>query len=93
MEILALAIFSNWVTYWFTPLNWFREILTEAWVRTCIKAKLPAASSMAIVLSCPKCFGFWFTLFYKQDFWLALIVAFLSFVIKFVIDKIEWQYE
>jgi len=89
MEILGLALFSVWITGWFTPLNYFREVITEYWIRTTIKAGVPAMASMAVVLSCSKCFGFWFTLLYKKDFFLALGVSALAFVITFGIEQIE----
>ena len=89
METLYLALFSVWITGWFTPLNYFREVITEYWIRTTIKAGVPAMASFAVVLSCSKCFGFWFTLLYKQDFFLALSVSALAFVITFGIEQIE----
>ena len=88
-EIIALAIFANWVTHWFTPLNFFREVLVEWWTRVTIKKEMFAFQRLAVVVTCPKCFSFWFTLFYKQDFWLALIVSFVAYLINFVIERIE----
>lgn len=92
-EILKLALFSVWITGWFTPLNWLREVITEWWTKTTIKMGFPAFQRLAIVLSCSKCFGFWFTLIYTNDFWLALNVSAVAFGIKFIIDKIEYWYE
>ena len=88
-NIVALALFANWITHWFTPLNYFRELLVEAWTRVTIKSGFYSLQRLAVVLSCPKCFGFWFTLFYKQDFWLALVVSFVAYLINFVINKVE----
>ena len=92
-EIITLALFAVWFTSWFEPLNTIREWFTDIWVRACIKAGFSSLSSLAIVINCPKCFGFWFTLFYKQDFFLALSVSFVGFLINFIIDKITWEYE
>jgi len=89
MEILGLALFSVWMTGWFTPFNTPREWITDKWVRLCIKLNLHSLASLAVVLSCSKCFGFWFTLIYKQDFFLALSVSALAFVITFGIEQIE----
>ena len=89
MEILGLALFSVWITGWFTPLNYFREVITDVWVRACIKSGFSSLASLAVVISCSKCFGFWFTLFYKQDFFLALSVSALAYVITFGIEQIE----
>ena len=89
MDILGLALFSVWMTGWFTPFNPAREYITDKWVRLCIKLKLHSLASLAVVLSCSKCFGFWFTLLCKQDFFLALNVSFVAFVITFGIEMIE----
>ena len=89
MEILGLALFSVWMTGWFTPFNKPREYITDKWVRLCIKLNLHSLASLAVVLSCSKCFGFWFTLIYKQDFFLALSVSALAYLITFGIEQIE----
>ena len=93
MNTLTIALFALWITKWFTPLEYFREVLVEAWVKTSIKSGFPALSSLATIITCPTCFGFWFTLLYKQDFWMALSVSALAFVFNFVYDKITWEYE
>ena len=92
-NIITLALFSVWATHWFKPLEFFRYHLTDAWTRATIKAGFPAFQRLAIVINCPKCFGFWFTLIYLQDFWVALAVSFVAYLLKFVIDKIEVWYE
>ena len=89
MEILGLALFSVWITSWFTPFNPAREWITDKWIRLCIKLKLHSLASFAIVISCSKCFGFWFTLLCKQDFFLALNVSAVAFLITFGIEFIE----
>lgn len=88
-EIVALAIFANWITGWFTPLNYFREVFTNVWTRVTIKSGFYSLQRLAVVLSCPKCFSFWFTLIYKQDFWLALIVSFVAYIINHLIERVE----
>lgn len=93
LEILALAIFANWITHWFQPLNYFRDKIVEDWTKWTINSGWYGLQPFAKVITCPKCFAFWFTLIYKEDFWLALIVSFVAYLIKFVIDKVEHWYE
>lgn len=93
LEILSIAIFANWVTGWFQPIRYFRDIIVEWWTNFTIKGGWYGFQSFSKVLVCPKCFAFWFTLAYKQDFWLALIVSFVALLVKFIIDKIEYWYE
>ena len=92
-EIIAIAIFANWITHWFKPLDVVRETATDVWTRYTIKMGFYPLQRLAIVFSCPKCFAFWFTLFYRGDFFLALNVSLVAFLIKFIIDKIEYWYE
>lgn len=89
MEILGLALFSVWITGWFTPFNPAREWITDKWIRMCIKLNIHSLASLAVVISCSKCFGFWFTLMYKKDIFLALSVSALAYFITFGIEQIE----
>lgn len=89
INVLALALFANWITHWFTPLHFFRDLLVEAWTKATIKAGFYGLQRLAVVITCPKCFAFWFTLFYKQDFWLALIVSFTAYIINHIIERVE----
>lgn len=93
MNTLTLALFALWITKWFTPLEYFRELFVSAWVEACIKIGFPAFSRLATIITCPTCFGFWFTLLYMRDFWMALSVSALAFVFNFIHDKITWEYE
>ena len=88
-EIITLALFSVWVTGWFSPLNGIREWITVKWIQMCIKLNLHFLMDAIVLLSCPKCFGFWFTLIYTQSFVLALNVGFLAFVITFIVNEIN----
>ena len=89
INVLALALFANWITHWFTPLNYFREVAIDVWTKATIKAGFYPLQRLAVVISCPKCFGFWFTLIAFQNFWLALIVSFVAYLINFIIERIE----
>jgi len=88
-QIITLALFSVWVTGWFSPLNGIREWITVKWIQMCIKLNLHFLMDAIVLLSCPKCFGFWFTLIYTQSFVLALNVGFLAFVITFIVNEIN----
>lgn len=92
MEILGYALFAVWFTKWFSPIQPIKDAFIEAYTRYCIEKELFGLQKLAIILSCPRCFGFWFTLLYTYNFWLALIVSALAFVITFIIDKIEDYY-
>jgi hypothetical protein len=92
-EIITLALFSIFMTGWFTPFNKPREWITDKWIRMCIKLNLYFLMDVIVVFSCSKCFGFWFTLIYTQSFILALNVGFLSFIITFIINEINKRNE
>jgi len=93
LEILSLAVFANWVTHWFQPFNYFRDIIVDAWTNWTINNGWYGLQPLVKVITCAKCFGFWFSLLYLEDFWKALIVSFVAYLVKFVIDKVEHWYE
>ena len=88
-QIITLALFSVWVTGWFSPLNGIREWITVGWIQMCIKLNLYFLMDAIVLLSCSKCFGFWFTWIYSKSFTLALGVSFTAFLINFVINQIN----
>ena len=88
-QIIILALFSVWFTQWFSPLQKPKEWIIDVYIRGLIKINALWAAPLATVLTCPKCFGFWFTLLYTKSFALALSVGFLSYLIIFTINEIE----
>lgn len=93
MNTLTIALFALWITKWFSPIQAIKDDIIEAYTEYCIHKGLFGLQKLALVLTCPMCFGFWFTLFYKQDFWMALSVSALAFVFNFIYDKINEEYE
>ena len=90
-EIIILSLFSIWITGFFTPFNQPREWITDKWIRLCIRLNVPTLSNAIVLLSCPKCFGFWFSWIYTQSFVVGLSVAFMSFFINFAIQEMNKQ--
>ena len=82
LQIIGLALLACFTAYQFTPLCWVKDKLKLY--------NLPGYFGM--LFYCPKCLGFWITLIYLQNLWLALIVSNLAYLIKFIHDLIEKQY-
>ena len=88
-QIITLALFSVWITGWYTPLNKYREYVIDKYIRLCMRFNVPSLMDLIVILTCSKCFGFIFTLIYTQSFVLALSVSFTAFLINFVINQIN----
>jgi hypothetical protein len=82
LQIIGLALLACFIAYQFTPLCWVKDKLKLY--------NLP--SYLGMLFYCPKCLGFWITLIYLQNLWLALIVSNLAYLIKFIHDLIEKEY-
>jgi ABC-type uncharacterized transport system permease subunit len=90
INIVGLAIIANLFTHWFTPIQ-------------SIKNKIIGKINfqpITTVLTCPKCFGLYLGIFHGcvaftdvNPFIFGAVVSFVSYGIKFIIDKIEHHYE
>ena len=90
-QIIILALFSAWFTHWFSPLQKPKEWLIDRYIRVLIKINALWLAPVATVLTCSKCFGFWFGWFYTQSFTVGLGVAMMSFLITFAVNEIEYR--
>jgi hypothetical protein len=90
IEIVGLAIISNLFTHWFEPIQSIKsKILSKLninWITT--------------ILTCPKCFGLYTGIIYalimgiQHNFLMfGAMVSFVSYIIKFIIDKVEYEYQ
>ena len=81
IEIAGVAILCNMLTHWFSPIQKYKYNVVD---------KLP--EWMATPLLCSKCAGFWFGLLYFQNPILAAVTSFVSYLIDFIIYKVElWR--
>ena len=90
INILGLAIIANLFTHWFSPIQSTKNKIID-------KINL---NSIRTVLTCPKCFGLYLGIIIGyiflsevNSFILGAVVSFVSYLIKFTIDKIEYYYE
>ena len=90
-QIIILALFSAWFTHWFSPLQKPKEWLIDRYIRLCMRFNVPSLMGLVVVLTCSKCFGFWFGWFYTQSFTVGLGVAMMSFLITFAVNEIEYR--
>ena len=90
INILGLAIIANLFTHWFTPIQS---------IKNKIIGKLNF-QPITTTLTCPKCFGLYIGILLgyiiipqENPFIIGAVVSFVSYIIKFIIDKIEYYYE
>lgn len=89
INFLGIAIFANWLTWWFTPLEPVRQKIVNRIVRWGTKYNIWWPQSLLTVLFCPKCISFWATLIWSRNLSYALIVSFLATIIQYILNKIE----
>ena len=87
LDIIGIALFSNWLIGWFEPIQSYRERLVEKMVNWIVRARIFWAQPLLTVFTCPMCLAFWASLIYTQNFLYALITSFLALLIYNEIKK------
>ena len=81
IEIIGIAILSNFVTHWFAPIQKVKYWIVD---------RIPQWLSTPLL--CSKCLGFWLGLIYFQNPILAAITSFTAYLIDNIIYQIElWK--
>ena len=84
-DIIGLALFMNWLIWWFTPLNKFREKIIDKLVNTMVEHKLWFMQPFILVFTCVQCSSFWVALICFQNLTFALITSFLAVCFEMVL--------
>ena len=82
IDILGLALFVNFLLWWFEPIQSWREKLVGKMVRVIVKYNLFFAEPLLTIFTCVQCLSFWSALLYFQNFTYALITSFVAVVIE-----------
>lgn len=85
IDLIGIALFANWFTYWFTPLNKWREKSVDKLVNIMVTYRLWFLEYFILVFTCAHCLAFWAVLIYCQNFTYALIASFLAICFKIII--------
>jgi len=80
IEILGLSILGFFISDWFKPIQWLKD-----------KLKVYNWPLIGTVFYCVKCTAFWLSLIVSQNIYLAVICAVCAYIIKFIIDTIEYK--
>lgn len=81
IEVIGLAILGFMISDWFAPIQIIKdELAVYSW------------PYIGGALYCSKCCSFWLTLIVLHNIYLAAIAALISYIIKFVVNKIEEYY-
>lgn len=87
IDIIGIALFSNWLIGWFEPIQAYRERLVDKLVRTMVKHNLWFMEPALQVFTCPMCLAFWSSLIYFQSFTFALVTSFIALLVHNEIKK------
>jgi hypothetical protein len=85
IDLVGIALFSNWLLGWFEPLNKYRNKLVDKMINTMVKHNLLWAQPLLAVFNCPMCLAFWSSLIYTKNFTYALIASFMALVFNLII--------
>jgi hypothetical protein len=84
-NLIGLAYLSNMVVSEFKPIQPAKEKVVEF-----LYTHLPPLS---ILLTCSKCLAFWLGLFIYVDIFHAALAGFFGYLVKHLIDRINFWYE
>ena len=91
INILGIALFANWLTHWFTPLNPYRDKVISKAVNMMVKANILWAQPLLLPFTCAKCLAFWASLIYfKGNLFYALVASLLAQCIYWLIKKTNY---
>ena len=87
IEILGLAILVNFYTFWFNPfgIQEWKNRQVDRLITWMIDKEYYWLQSLLRVLWCEKCLGFWTGLIYFQNIFIAAIVSFTAYIVKYII--------
>ena len=89
INLLGIAIFTNWLLWWFSPLEPIRKKIVDKMVRWSITLNATWVHSFIPVLFCSKCIAFWGTLIWSKNLSYALITSFLAIIIQYILKYVE----
>lgn len=85
IDLIAIALFANFITGWFEPLNPIRQRIIDKTVRTMVKYNMLWVEHLISVLYCSMCISFWASLIYTMNLSAALITSFMALVANLII--------
>ena len=86
--IISVALLSNFVTWYFSPLDIIREWITDKWVRVCVKYNQFWLINAVKPLTCAKCLAFWGGLIYTQSIIQAILASMIAVFIKYMLKYV-----
>ena len=89
IDLLGIALFTNWLLWWFSPLEPLRTAIIDRVVRWGTKYNIWWPQTLLPYLFCVKCTAFWGTLIWSANLSYALITSFLAIIIKYILEYVE----
>jgi hypothetical protein len=89
INILGYSALALLFTKYFTPIQQPKAWVVDKLVTLVIRTKQYWAMELVKILTCPKCFSFWFTLVYTCNLWYAAVASILAMIINLTIQKLE----
>jgi hypothetical protein len=89
IELLGYSAVALLFTKYFSPIQPAKAWVVTKLVDLVVKTRQWWFMDAIQVLTCPKCFSFWFTLAMTFNLWSAAIVSIFTMIINLVIEKLQ----
>jgi hypothetical protein len=85
IDLVGIALFANFITGWFDPINKIRIRIVEKLINTIVKYNMLWAQPVISMFTCPMCIAFWGSLLYTKNLSYALITSFSALLFDLII--------
>ena len=92
IELLGYSAVALLFTKYFSPIQQPKAWVVTKLVDLVVKTRQWWFMDVVQVLTCPKCFSFWFTLAMTFNLWSAAIVSIFTMVVNLIIEKLQDEY-
>ena len=89
IELLGYSAVALLFTKYFSPIQQPKAWVVTKLVDLVVKTRQWWFMDVVQVLTCPKCFSFWFTLAMTFNLWSAAIVSIFTMVVNLIIEKLQ----
>jgi hypothetical protein len=89
IELLGYSAIALLFTKYFSPIQPAKAWVVTKLIDVVVKTRQWWAMEIIQILTCPKCFSFWFTLAITWNLWSAAIVSIFTMVVNLMIEKLQ----
>jgi hypothetical protein len=89
IELLGYSAVALLFTKYFSPIQPAKAWVVTKLIDLVVKTRQWWFMDVVQILTCPKCFSFWFTIVMTYNLWYAAIVSIFTMVVNLMIEKLQ----